>query len=240
MESPKAAEGTLTGAFFSANKQPVERSDYGLGGLDVHSIFATIQGEGPFVGEPAVFIRLAGCNLVCPGCDTDYTRGRIRMSESSIVDKVRSLLSKNRLVVITGGEPFRQDICQLVAWLADFDIRVQIETNGTLWRKIEWRYTTIVCAPKTPSLDTRLIPHIKAYKYVLEAGQVDPSDGLPLSILGKPCRVARPPRGFEVFVQPFDSGDPEANKRHVEAAIWSAQRFGHRLCLQTHKMIGVP
>ena len=38
--------------------------------LDVHSIFHTIQGEGPYCGHPAVFIRLAGCNLQCPGCDT--------------------------------------------------------------------------------------------------------------------------------------------------------------------------
>lgn len=240
MDPHKAAEGTQPGALFSANKQPSERPVIIADGLDVHSVFPTIQGEGPFVGEPAVFVRLAGCNLVCPGCDTDYTSGRQLVPTGKLLGWIRNVLPKNRLVVITGGEPFRQDIRTLVSWLADFNIRVQIETNGTLWRDIEWDYATVVCAPKTPSLDSRLVPHIKAYKYVLEADKVDPADGLPLSILGKDCRVARPPRGAEVFVQPFDSGNPESNKRHTETAVWSALTYGYRLCLQTHKMIGVP
>src|SRR3954467_9071958 len=45
--------------------------------LSIHSIFYTLQGEGPYSGCPAVFMRLAGCNLQCPGCDTDYTSGQI-------------------------------------------------------------------------------------------------------------------------------------------------------------------
>ena len=40
--------------------------------LQVHEIFHTIQGEGPFSGRPAVFIRLSGCNLRCWFCDTEW------------------------------------------------------------------------------------------------------------------------------------------------------------------------
>ena len=54
------------------NKQPIEKREPSYEGtLQVHSIFKTIQGEGPFCGTPCVFVRLAGCNLQCPACDTD-------------------------------------------------------------------------------------------------------------------------------------------------------------------------
>jgi 7-carboxy-7-deazaguanine synthase len=36
----------------------------------VMEIFASIQGEGAFVGEPQVFLRLRGCPMRCRWCDT--------------------------------------------------------------------------------------------------------------------------------------------------------------------------
>ncbi len=41
----------------------------------VTSMFMTLQGEGPFRGEPAFFIRLAKCNLDCQFCDTFFDDG---------------------------------------------------------------------------------------------------------------------------------------------------------------------
>ena len=40
--------------------------------LWVQEVFYTLQGEGPFSGQPALFIRLAGCNLRCFWCDTEF------------------------------------------------------------------------------------------------------------------------------------------------------------------------
>ena len=40
------------------------------GALQVHELFYTLKGEGMFVGHPAIFIRLTGCNLACTFCDT--------------------------------------------------------------------------------------------------------------------------------------------------------------------------
>jgi 7-carboxy-7-deazaguanine synthase len=115
------------------NQQAIEKStSHPEGLLDVHSIFYTIQGEGPFSGFPAVFIRLAGCNLQCPHCDTEYTQGR-RLAYPEVVAEYVSTLSQPRgLVVITGGEPFRQNLTKLLQCLSDYRLLVQIESNGTL------------------------------------------------------------------------------------------------------------
>lgn len=248
------------------NTQPIEKQVSGVGDiLDVHSIFYTIQGEGPFSGEPAVFIRLAGCNLQCPGCDTEYTSPRRDMGLWTVVAEVYKALQakiapsnmacKKRkwLVVITGGEPFRQPLGPLVRELLSRDFKVQVETNGTLYdptcrRELEreWNFI-IVCSPKTPKIHPEIWKVIDHFKYVLDADNVSEQDGLPNSSLGMGSeRVARPHEYFgmfdsqKVWVSPMDSDDPEKNKRNMEAAVRSCMKYGYRLSLQTHKLLGVP
>jgi 7-carboxy-7-deazaguanine synthase len=43
--------------------------------LFVTSMFFTLQGEGPYAGMPAFFIRTAKCNLDCSFCDTFFDDG---------------------------------------------------------------------------------------------------------------------------------------------------------------------
>lgn len=246
------------------NMQPPEKRAAYAGAYDVHSIFPTIQGEGPFVGRPAVFIRLAGCNLQCPGCDTEYTRERALLSPQQICKLVSSANLPGRLVVITGGEPFRQDLTQLFRELAIAGFHVQVETNGTLAPSdsmiAEMLYRreaiTIVCSPKTGSVNGKLRPFIGAYKYVLSAlapdgtSDVNDLDGLPVHALHHPTGgecVARPPVGFTgpVYVQPMDVQDAHglrdenAYSRNRWAAVDSCMKHGHTFCLQMHKEIGV-
>src|SRR5271163_4878736 len=109
------------------NLQLVEKVDI-KDTIEVVKIFKTIQGEGPFTGIPAVFIRFAGCSLQCPKCDTDYTTNRKTMTIDEIVKEVREYNAP--LVVITGGEPFRQNVRQLVNDLFLFYFKIQVETNG--------------------------------------------------------------------------------------------------------------
>lgn len=214
--------------------------------LLVNSIFPTIQGEGPFAGEPAVFIRLSGCNIQCPHCDTEYTK-RYHASTDYIVTscstmKARRTSRKKPLIVITGGEPFRQHALKdLVEGLLCLNYRVQIETNGTLSiDNFPYKYVTLVCSPKTPKINREILLNADAFKYVVQAGQID-EDGLPMTTMGlhRPARPA-PINSAEIFVQPLDEQDEEKNKANMKAAVESCIAFNYRLCIQTHKIANLP
>jgi len=76
--------------------------------LVVTEIFYSLQGEGPFIGSPSVFIRLGGCiDPICPWCDTEYAWHEFsEMGSDEIIAQINRYDCRN--VVITGGEPFLQ------------------------------------------------------------------------------------------------------------------------------------
>lgn len=225
------------------NKQPTEKPVKARRGqVDIVNIFQTIQGEGPFHGYPAVFIRTAGCNLICPGCDTDYTTNRKLYAPSVVLSIVRQL-RPDGLVVITGGEPLRQTIHPLICELLQEGFEVQLETNGTYFdRLIPWDKITTVCSPKTPKLHPGIIPYISAYKYVLTNGEVSEEDGLPLSVLGSGIKPYRPDPLNEVpiYIAPADEKNRYKNNLNIKVAIESVLKFGYRLSTQEQKIWGLP
>ena len=101
--------------------------------LFVNSVFHTIQGEGPSAGREATFIRLAGCNLQCQLCDTEYTN-QFTVDGPEIESWVTSIAAKG-LIVITGGEPFRQSkaLLSLIEAINAVHphVGIEIESNGT-------------------------------------------------------------------------------------------------------------
>jgi 7-carboxy-7-deazaguanine synthase len=233
--------------------------------LDIQSIFRTVQGEGPFSGQPAIFIRLAGCNLQCPACDTDYTSQRVLMTIQNIVERVSDLITGHtiRLIVITGGEPLRQDISQLCTMLYQANYTVQIETNGTfglpknlqillnntlnntlnkekIINKVPW--FNIVCSPKTGKTHPSLNPYIVAWKYVLSAKSIA-TDGLPILILGHSAspQVARPNQGHQapVYLQACDDKNDADNQLNQAACVQSCLKYGYTLQLQIHKYLNI-
>lgn len=226
---------------------PVKVIDSDGSSLLVHSIFYTLQGEGPFSGRAAVFVRLGGCNLQCPGCDTEYSEGSRELEVQALLDSVVHILYVNRkakpIVVITGGEPFRQNIAYLANTLIAIGHTVQIETNGTLpASKGLSEQAVIVCSPKTGSVNSKLWPRISAYKYVASADDLM-DDGLPSKALGHTARphLARPHATFTgpVYLQPMDEQDRDLNKTNMIAVVDSCLDHGYTLCLQTHKIVGV-
>ncbi len=96
--------------------------------------FVSINGEGQKAGQPAVFIRLAGCNLHCSYCDTRWANSadapHTDMTEDEIADYITGTGITN--VTLTGGEPLiAENIGVLLERLSREDISVEIETNGS-------------------------------------------------------------------------------------------------------------
>lgn len=222
--------------------------------LQVHSIFYTIQGEGPFTGDAAVFIRLAGCNLQCPSCDTDYTSNRHETTPLLLFKSVRDIRPPDTLVVITGGEPFRQNIYPLVKTLLDNGYTVQIETNGTLppsdprfaelcsLNTSERNKCFIVCSPKTSKINPVLRELVCAFKYVMGYDSIS-DDGLPKQALGNPAKPYVARRDFSspalIYLQPRDDNNPIVNKWNLEECVSSVMKHGYTLQLQIHKIINM-
>lgn len=226
------------------NIQPISKLDPDNAILSVVEIFKTIQGEGPNVGKPAVFIRLGGCNLQCPHCDTDYTSNSHKMYWVNIINIVMMLAKPPHLIVITGGEPFRQNITNLANKLLYRGFSVQIETNGTLPPSPQLhRGVEIICSPKTGSINKHIAERMNGLKYVIDAKNVSPDDGLPTLALNHTLKgvVARPPEGYygPVYILPADEQDDEINHKNLLAAIDCVHQTGHTLQLQLHKIIGL-
>src|SRR5438876_5829707 len=102
--------------------------------LRVSEVFTSIQGEGPSVGTPSVFVRLQGCTVGCTWCDTKYSwkpGGGLEMPLDEVLARVNDAGVDN--VVVTGGEPLEHPaFVPLVSALGDLGRRIEVETAGTL------------------------------------------------------------------------------------------------------------
>jgi hypothetical protein len=101
----------------------------------------------------------------------------------------------------------------------------------------------LIVSPKTHRVNKLTAGAATAFKYVLDADSIDPNDGLPIQALGHPVntRVWRPLSLTltPIYVNPFDSGDPERNKANLTTVVASAQRFGYIAGIQLHKIMGL-
>ncbi len=98
-------------------------------------LFNSLQGEGPNIGRPATFVRLAGCPLQCVWCDTKYSWDIGHGEELDPRDIVRRALAMGlrKHVVITGGEPMiwrGRGLEELACAFSDAGSAVEIETSG--------------------------------------------------------------------------------------------------------------
>jgi 7-carboxy-7-deazaguanine synthase len=101
--------------------------------MQIIEIYKSLQGESSYSGMPCVFVRLAGCNLRCVWCDSEYTfKGGSRMTQEQVEAEVQRLSPGKGLVEITGGEPMLQEreVVPLMDSLLGSGYTVLLETSG--------------------------------------------------------------------------------------------------------------
>jgi len=211
--------------------------------LPVVDVWPTMQGEGPYSGQPAVFVRLGECSLRCTWCDTDFDKYELRTiyQIAAAVDVCRDLVN-TRLVVVTGGEPYLHNLDPLFAALWSDGLRVQVESSASVRPKGElWERATTVVSPKTPIIQAVFkSPSVIAWKYVVDLHDT----GLPAGntqVPGQPGRPAKPLNKAPVYLQPLDYcftdvPDPAYTNELCRAHVVNlCLQTGYRLSLQLHK-----
>ncbi len=119
----------------------------------IHEVFWSAQGEGLRSGVPSLFVRLAGCSLRCPYCDTRAAWGKGR--DTGVAEAVAAIEAldagqRGAQVVLTGGEPLEQDLAELVVGLRRRRRRfLAVETNGLHFQDLPLDWWTV--SPKDVS-----------------------------------------------------------------------------------------
>jgi 7-carboxy-7-deazaguanine synthase len=190
--------------------------------LQLAEIFYSLQGEGNYAGTPAVFVRLAGCNLACDFCDTDYSL-KFLASVDDVVARVRELGADCPMVVITGGEPFAQtETLALIAALRADGRRIHVESNGTIPVDRELPADVWLTVSPKERLDSGMAKRANEAKLIVDRRV--------------PREWAEQFACTPIFLQP-EGNKPENVALAVEAAKAEPSLF--RLSLQTHKFIGI-
>ena len=194
--------------------------------LFVTSIFYTLQGEGPYRGEPAVFVRLAKCNLACSFCDTYFDGGDWLSPEElearifkAVADyfgeEVPKWFRDKVGLVVTGGEPMLQkNLGVFLEYIKDHFAWTQIESNGTIVQNIP-DSTTLVVSPKCLEKNGKPVKYLEpnpkmlaradCLKFVMNADQDSPYSSIPEWAKGD----------RKVFISPMNiyNSEPQKSKQ---------------------------
>ncbi len=190
--------------------------------LLVTSYFVTLQGEGPYSGLPAVFVRLSKCNLACSFCDTYFDSGdwmTFDDLDTRLNDEVwdTPLDKKDYVLVITGGEPMLQQALgnwlktQVGQWK-----NIQIESNGIPYQELD-DAVTLVVSPKCREKAHRPVAYLKpnrltigradCLKFVMESDMLSPYSTIPDWALDWKRET-----GGEIYVSPMNVYNREPQK----------------------------
>lgn len=218
----------------------------------INEVFESLQGEGSYTGLPSIFVRLQGCPVGCPWCDTKHTwtvDPELQKSDVQVMaeseesahwfehdsQQLLNLFSKHgyvaKHIVITGGEPCLYDLTELTTTLLEHGNSVQIETSGT-YEILAHPDTWVTVSPKVnmpggrPVLSSAMQRANEIKHPVAMQKHIDELDEVLKLVQGKPMP--------NIYLQPISQ-----QKRATDLAIKTCIARNWRLSLQTHKFIGI-
>jgi 7-carboxy-7-deazaguanine synthase len=127
--------------------------------IRISEIFGpTIQGEGPLIGRPTVFVRTGGCDYRCAWCDTlyavlpEYRDEWTPMTPVDIMARVNALSGgRPVLVSLSGGNPASQPLAPLIALGREYGHSFALETQGSISQRWFAELDWLIFSPKPPS-----------------------------------------------------------------------------------------
>lgn len=195
---------------------------------NLSELFPSRQGEGANTGRPAVFIRLSGCNLACPWCDTDH-RTRRQVGLETLLEEVTSFGIGS--IILTGGEPLVHPHWEaLVRALRARNLWVALETNATVPLTPDQHalFNYIAASPKTKAFALRQANELRLV-----------ADG---TLSAQSCRdIAARLQAQRHYISPcWRNGRFAWNEALELLAELNSDRPLWSLSVQVHKLAGFP
>ena len=188
--------------------------------------FHSIQGEGAWMGVNAFFIRLGGCDVHCPWCDTKQSWNVKLHPVREVGNLVAEVKSANpTIVIITGGEPLLHNLTPLTEALHQQRMRVHLETSGA--HPFSGNFDWVTLSPKKFKP-----PHESVYQQASE---------LKIVVVNQEDLKWAEREASKVSPQTMKYLQPEWNTPQSQELIFDyiLQYPQWRLSLQSHKLIGV-
>ncbi len=189
----------------------------------VNEIFYSIQGEGKHTGMPAVFVRLAGCSMNCPFCDTKYAAREGNQTDGpTLLQELSAWPAK--AVIITGGEPSEQNLPALIALLKNNGYQVHLETNGSIDTDVS--RADFICVSPKKYVSSEMLKKADVIKIVV--GQDTDLKDLEKYYAYENAKT-------QIYLQ------PESNKQeNIDLCVKLLKNHpSARLSLQTHKLANI-
>jgi 7-carboxy-7-deazaguanine synthase len=242
LESPSAHRGPS-----EVPTPPAGASPPAVATLPVVETFHSLQGEGLHSGRGAFFVRLAGCDVGCPWCDTKHSWPEAVHPQrplAELAEEARRAREQGAaFVVVTGGEPLQHDLGPLCAALASSGLPLHLETSGV--HPLSGPFDWLTLSPKRhrPPNDA-LLAACDELKVVVQ----EPADIAFAEAMANRARALRAAAAHGAVRAPVALraepalllqpawGEPEGERLAIEHV---RSHPAWRLSLQTHKVLHV-